>query len=127
MASKYKVSAKEERTLDGIVFDSKSEMVRYAELRILQAANEISMLMCQPEFKVEINGQHYCTYTADFEYHDERLGEWVYEDVKSVATAKEPSFRLRQKAAELFHGIKIRNVVVGAPLTSRKAKRRVKK
>lgn len=127
MASKYRVSAKEERTLDGIVFDSKSEMVRYAELRILQAANEISMLMCQPEFKVEINGQHYCTYTADFEYHDERIGEWVYEDVKSVATAKEPAFRLRQKAAELFHGIKIRNVVVGAPLTSRKAKRRVKK
>jgi hypothetical protein len=127
MASKYKVAAKEERTLDGIVFDSKSEMKRYAELRIMQAAGEISMLMCQPEFKVEINGQHYCTYTADFEYHDDRLGEWIFEDVKSVATEKDPAFRLRQKAAELFHGITIHNVVVGAPLTARKAKRKVKK
>lgn len=127
MPTKYKVSVKEERTLDGIVFDSKSEMKRYAELRILQAANEISMLMCQPEFKVEINGEHYCTYTADFEYFDNAREEWVYEDVKSVATAKDPAFRLRKKAAELFHGILIRNVIVDAPLTARKAARRVKK
>jgi hypothetical protein len=127
MPTKYKVSAPEERTLDGILFDSKTEMLRYAELRILQAANQISMLMCQPQFKVEINGEHYCTYTADFEYFDNALETWVYEDVKSVATAKDPAFRLRQKAAELFHGILFVNVVKGAPLTRRKAKRKVKK
>jgi hypothetical protein len=127
MATKYPVAPKEERTLDGIVFDSKTEMLRYADLRILQAANEISMLMCQPAFEVYINDEHFCTYTADFEYFDNLREEWVYEDVKSEWTAKDAAFRLRQKAAELYHGITIVNVVKGTPLTKRRHKRKIKK
>lgn len=127
MAGRYKTVVKQDRTLDDIVFDSKAEMLRYAELRLLESAKKISHLACQPQFDVKINNEHFCTYTADFEYFDIEADEWVYEDVKSDFTNKDPAFRLRQKAASLFFGIEFRNVINGVALTKKKLRRRFKK
>jgi Protein of unknown function (DUF1064) len=102
---RYRVSQKSERTLDGIVFASKREMIRYAELKQLKQAGVIRYLELQPAFPVSINDKHYCTYTADFAYDVD--DEIIYEDVKSSITAKDAAYRLRKKAAELFHGVKI--------------------
>ena len=107
MANRFKVSPVEERTIGSIVFASKKEMKRYANLLLMERAGAISQLSLQPEFKVEINGQHYCTYTADFKYFDALLDKWVIEEVKSTGTAKDAAYRLRKKAAELYHGVKI--------------------
>ena len=120
--SKYKVAPKAQRTLDNIVFDSKTEMVRYKDLVILARAGVIRHLEMQPEFKVFINQQLYCTYTADFRYYDEDRRKWIIEDVKSNGTIKETAFKLRKKAAELYHGVEITIILNGKPLTSRKKK-----
>lgn len=96
--------------LDGFTFDSKREAARYAELKMLQKAGLIRDLELQPRFSVSIGGRHYCSYKADFRYFDVKAGCSIVEDVKSPATAKERSYRLRKKAAELEHGIVVREV-----------------
>jgi|APCry1669189534_1035231.scaffolds.fasta_scaffold40524_3 Protein of unknown function (DUF1064) len=103
--NRFRVAPVEERTLDGIVFASKKEMNRYAELRLMAKAKLISDLELQPQFVVSINGHHFCTYTADFKYI--RDGQCVIEELKSTGTAKDAAYRLRKKAAELFYGIKV--------------------
>jgi len=104
--SRYPVSPKCQRTSQGITFDSKLEMKRYQELCLLKQAGEILWIERQPVFKVMICGKTFTTYTADFRYQTVQ-GDVVIEDCKSSGTAKDPAFRLRKKAAELFHGIKI--------------------
>ena len=128
MPPRFKVAPKSERTIDGIVFDSKLEGARYLLLRNLCKAKLITELSTQVEFPVKIGGKHYCTYTADFSYRDES-GKIIYEDVKSTGTAKDPAYRLRKKAAELFYGVKIMPVIMGGKprLTNRKKKATVKK
>ena len=56
MPVKYKVAPKIERTLDGIVFDSKREAARYADLKLAEKLGNIKNLTLQPEYPVEING-----------------------------------------------------------------------
>jgi len=107
---RFPVAAESARTFDGILFDSKSEMIRYCELVLLQKAKEISELERQPRFPVEIMNQHFCTYTADFRYRDSESGEVVVEDVKTAGTERDKAYRLRKKAAELYHGIEIQAV-----------------
>ena len=128
MPPRFKVSPKEDRTVDGLVFDSKRESQRFVLLRNLARAKLITDLSTQVEFPVKINSKHYCTYTADFAYKDEN-GNQVYEDVKSTGTAKDAAYRLRKKAAELFYGVKIVAVISGAKprLTKRGKKTTVKK
>jgi hypothetical protein len=101
----------EERRIDGITFDSKKEATRYATLRLLERAGKIEDLRLQQKFPVEIGGEHFCTYTADFVFFDVALGRDVIEDVKSSGTSKDAAFRLRRKAAELSHRIKIDEVL----------------
>jgi hypothetical protein len=91
--------------VDGIVFDSKAEAKRYAELRLLEKANEISDLRLQPKFNCKIHGQKICTYRADFDYYVG--GQWVVEDVKGFRT---PLYRLKKKLVEALYGIEIREV-----------------
>lgn len=107
--NRFKVSPVEKRTLGGVVFASKKEMKRYAELRLLERAGEIRGLELQPEFRVSINDQHFCTYTADFAYTEK--GERIIEELKSTGTAKDAAYRLRKKAAELFYGIKVKVII----------------
>lgn len=107
--SRFPVVPVERRTVDGRVFDSGREARRYAELRLLERAGHITHLECQPAFPVSINGQHFCRFTGDFSYFEN--GQRVVEDVKSSGTAKDAAYRLRKKAAELFHGIKVREAL----------------
>ena len=107
--NRFAVAPVEQRTFDSIVFASKKEMKRYTELWLLVRAKVIQDLELQPEFKVSINDQHYCTYTADFAYTQN--GERIIEELKSTGTAKDAAYRLRKKAAELFHGVKIRVII----------------
>jgi hypothetical protein len=104
--NKFKVAPVAERTLDGILFASKKEMARYADLKMLEKGKVISNLELQPSFPVSINDTHFCTYTADFRY--EENGQTIIEELKSSGTAKDPAYRLRKKAAELYYGIKIK-------------------
>ena len=107
---RFPVAPKAERTVDGHVFDSKREAIRYGELKLLERAGVISKLKVQPSWNVEIGGKHFCRYTADFEYmhHAER----VVEDCKSTGTAKDTAYKLRKRAAELAHGIRVTEYVV---------------
>lgn len=96
--------------LDEKVFDSKAEADRWAELRLLQRAGRITELVCQPEFKLTVNGITVASYFADFQYYDEH-GKLVVEDVKSPSTQAHPLYRLKRKLCEACHGIKITEVM----------------
>ena len=109
MPPRFKVSPKAERTLDGITFDSKKEMMRYAELKLLQRAGEIEGLTCQPSYTLEIGGKPFCKYTADFSYIQRNV--FVIEDVKSTGTVKDSAYKLRKKAFELSMGLKVTEVI----------------
>ena len=86
--NKYKAKKTE---IDGIKFDSKREMNRYCELKLLEKAKEISHLELQPKFLL-IDGFRYkgkkiqaMNYIADFQYI-EKDGTEVVEDVKGFKT-----------------------------------------
>ena len=87
--------------LDGITFDSKAERDRYAQLKLLLRAGEISDLTLQPEFELipsyRKNGRtvRAIKYRADFMY--KKNGETVIEDVKGVRTKE---FVIKKKLME---------------------------
>ena len=109
---RFAVSAKEDRTVNNRVFDSKKEATRYAELKNLERAGLIECLELQPSWDVFINGQKLCRYSADFSFIDKKSGRPVIEDVKSKnGTEKDAAFRLRKRAAELALGITVREVL----------------
>jgi len=92
MSARIHVSAKQARTLDGIVFDSKAEMQRYAELRMLERAGLIKDLELQPPYILQDaylrDGKKIraITYFADFRYLDMRTKRIVVEDCKGMQT-----------------------------------------
>lgn len=101
--NKYGVSAKEDRTLDGIVFASKKEMTRYSELKLMEQAGAIEQLQLQPKWDIVVNGQKICSYVGDFFYVDSD-GKAVVEDTKGMKT---PAYRLKKKLMLAVHGIDI--------------------
>lgn len=107
---RFGVVKKDHRTIDGRVFDSGKEAVRFAELKNAQRAGLIECLECQPSWDVFLNGSKLCSYSADFSYIDTASGRPVIEDVKSSGTVADAAYRLRKRAAELAHGIKITEV-----------------
>lgn len=101
--SKYKAIPVE---IDGIRFASQAEGRRYAQLKLLERAGEISRLELQPSFKCEINGKLICTYRGDFRYFTK--DGCITEDVKGVRT---PTYRLKRKLVEaLYPGVTITEV-----------------
>ena len=87
----YKKYNAKKATFDGITFDSKAEMNRYCELKLMEKAKEISHLILQPEFLL-LEGFRYkgkkiqsMKYIADFQYI-EKDGTEVVEDVKGFKT-----------------------------------------
>lgn len=86
--------------LDGKTFDSQKEAKRYIELRALQIAGEISHLHCQTPFELSV-----CKYICDFSYT--KGGKLVVEDVKSFATRKLSTYRLKKKMMKAELGIEI--------------------
>lgn len=104
---RFPVADKSRRSVDGIVFDSVREAKRYGELRLLERAKKIDRVLCQVPFDVMVKGKLLCRFTVDFAYRDLAKSVTIYEEVKSTGTAKDAAYRLRRKAAEQFHGIKI--------------------
>lgn len=89
--------------LDGLKFDSKKEMRRYAELKLLEEAGEISDLRMQVAYELqpgfydnEGHKQQAIKYVADFVYLNKDCQE-IIEDVKSPATRKNAVYRLKKK------------------------------
>ena len=113
MSARFPVSPTHARTLDGICFDSKREMQRYAELKMLERAGEITKLELQPAFQTFVSGKPFCRFTADFSYWKDNGTALVIEEVKSTGTQKDAAYRLRKKAAELQYGFTVVEVVKG--------------
>lgn len=97
--NKYRVAPAAARTMDGITFDSKAEMKRYQELRMLERAGRVKDIELQPKYvllapftyrKKKYRG---ITYRADFRYFDSSIG-WVVEDVKGYST---DSYRIKKQ------------------------------
>lgn len=105
--------------LDGIIFDSKKEAQRWAELKLLERAGQIINLERQRKFELipAIKGsrgglkQRAVSYIADFEYFERKGNDWirVVEDVKSSAT-KTQVYMIKKKLMLWRHGIEIREV-----------------
>lgn len=95
--------------VDGHTFASKKEASRYATLKLLEKTGEIRGLAIQPKFRLDVCGQHICTYVADFQYL-ERDGSVVVEDVKSAITRKNPVYRIKNKLFHALIGFPIREV-----------------
>lgn len=97
--------------VDGIVFDSKAEAKRYALLKMLQRAGQISDLRLQVPFElvrgVRIGGRSRpaIKYIADFVYL--QGGKQVVEDVKGMLT---PVYRLKRHLMMAVYGIEIMEV-----------------
>lgn len=95
--------------VDGRMFDSKREATRYANLLIEEQLGNISGLDCQVRFPLVVHGIDCGAYVADFTYLT-RDGERVVEDVKSAATRKLPTYRLKRKLVWALYGLTIREV-----------------
>jgi hypothetical protein len=88
--------------VDGVKFASKKEAKRYAELKIMEQAGDISDLELQPRYPLTVDGVKVGEYRADFRYR--RDGVTVVEDVKGVRTA---IYRMKKKMVEAIYGITI--------------------
>ncbi len=82
--------------LDGIVFDSKKEASRWAELVMLEKVGLISDLQRQVPFEIvpKVGKDRARYYIADFTYM--QAGKKVIEDVKSPATRLDQLYRLKR-------------------------------
>jgi len=86
---------------DGIWFDSKAEIRRYRELKLIERAGDISGLTVHPSFPLlpgqTWNGKKYrgVSYIADFMYREG--DKIVVEDVKGGKATQTPLFRLKMK------------------------------
>ena len=99
--------------VNGIMFDSKKEALRYTQLLLKQRAGEISNLELQPVFvlqdKFTYNNVVYraINYVADFRY---KSGGFIYvEDVKGFKT---PEYLLKRKIflklfGHLYHFLEV--------------------
>ena len=92
---------------DGITFDSQREANRYAELKLLERAGEISDLKLQVPFELipKQPGERAVKYIADFVYTED--GQTVVEDVKGKKTR---DYIIKRKLMLWRHGITIKEV-----------------
>lgn len=96
--------------IDGIEFDSRREAQRYAELKLLERAGEITDLRTQVKYtlipaqkKLSGGTERACTYTADFVYRD-KSGREIVEDAKGMRTQQ---YIIRRKLMLWVHGIEV--------------------
>ena len=116
--------ASERTSSDGSVFDSKAELRRWEELKLLERAGEISGLTRQREFTLAFSGRpvlmrspkypngKVCSYKVDFSYTDAQ-GVATFEEFKGHDT---PESRLRRAVVEAIYGIEI---IVTGPAASK--------
>ena len=102
--SKYK----NKRVLhEGVWFDSKAELSRWLDLKILLNAGVIQDLQRQVRFKIYINETEVCTYVADHVYTMTDGGHKLVEDVKGCVTKE---YALKKKLMRAVHGIEITEI-----------------
>jgi hypothetical protein len=89
--------------MDGFIFASRAEARRYAELKLLTQAGEITNLQLQTPYQLNINNVHIAVYIADFVYRDAN-GTLVVEDVKGVRTRE---YKIKKKLMQALHKITI--------------------
>ncbi len=94
-------------------FDSQKEFKRFLELKLLEKAGEIANLRRQDRISLDVNQEHICDYVSDFRYIEKipnQEGKWriVIEDVKSPATKKLSTYRIKKKLVKALYGIEIR-------------------
>lgn len=92
---------------NGIKFDSKKEMKRYVELKLLEKNGAISNLELQPKFLLQpsyINAENKkiraIYYVADFYYYDNEMKKYVIEDTKGIKT---DVYKLKKKMFEYIY------------------------
>jgi len=97
---------------DGYTFDSKRELARYNELRLLLKGGRIRDLRVHTKFGLVVNGEKVGTYTDDFDYWKLSRGPdvFVVEDVKSAFTRIDQHYRRARKLMKACHGIDIQEV-----------------
>lgn len=97
-------------TKDG-VFDSKLELNRWEQLKLLERAGAIKDLQRQVPFVLVKKSQYgrAINYVADFVYLDPKTDEMVIEDTKSKAT-QTPLYRLKKRLVAEKYGIVIKEI-----------------
>ncbi|MBH9725134.1 DUF1064 domain-containing protein [Burkholderia contaminans] len=102
---------------NGIKFDSEKERSRWFHLNQLQSTGLIRDLELQVVFVLTDRMQRddgtwerASKYVADFVYVDAETGNQVVEDVKSVATRKNPTYIQKRKTMLARYGITIKEV-----------------
>lgn len=120
-ANKYQAQKCE---FNGEKFDSRKELQRWLELRLLERSGEITDLRRQVKFELipvqreldttgrrggVIKGkviEHGVSYVADFVYKDKK-GNTVVEDTKGMRTKE---YVIKRKLMLYMHGIRIREI-----------------
>jgi hypothetical protein len=98
---------------DGMHFGSQAELRRYKDLKLMQAAGDISGLAIHPRYDLYVCGQLLGYIELDFEYLDHRTDKMVYEDVKDAkknSSTRTPIYRWKRLHLRAEHGIDIREV-----------------
>ena len=102
--------------IDGILFDSKHEAMRYCELKYLARIGAITDLKTQVAFELIPSQkgpdgkvtERAVRYIADFTYNDEH-GNFVVEDAKSPATRTDV-YKIKRKLMLERFGVRIQEV-----------------
>ena len=81
---------------NGIHFDSKAEMVRYGDLRLLELTGTISALEVKPVYELPAG----IKYIADFRYIE--AGKIIVEDVKGGKATQTSTFKNKWKQVKHF-------------------------
>ncbi len=98
--NKYRVAPKDQRTVQGITFASKAEMMAFQKLYMLQESGFVTKVELQPVFKFPMGFE----YRADFRV-TYASGDVEVIDVKGVET---PVFKLKAKCmAHFFPEVKL--------------------
>jgi hypothetical protein len=95
----------EPAVVDGILFDSKLEVRRYGELKLLKMAGAITDLKIQQKWYLHVHGVKLGYYESDFSYLED--GKQVIEDCKGVKT---PIYRWKKRHVHAEYGIHIREI-----------------
>lgn len=88
-------------------FDSQKEYMRYCQLKLMLRAKEISELTLQPQFRLDVNNQHICKYTADFSYIDTKTSSLIVEDVKGGKATDTRDSKIRRKLLKAIYNIDV--------------------
>lgn len=99
--------------IDGIVFDSQKEAMRWCELMLMIRAGEICNLDRQVKIEIVPKTDKYRAmhYIADFRYYDKKTQRFVYEDVKGCRKGLAYQlFRLKKAIVYWRYGIDIQEV-----------------